>query len=170
MLGRTPVSTEKDAVHVAIVSVEAGQNLKPGTHVELKHGKAVMKDPHSDFEFKPIGIVDPFLRTNIEKGQNFYLCLYPETVTGMRHEWGHPAFDDLASVKSQLEDIGKRYHTSYEQIIEACEAFVAGDDFTFWGDYGPDMMYSEGREIARLYYQLTGSTFESENVSFRCAC
>lgn len=169
MLGQRPISTEKDAVHVAIVSVEAGQQLRPGTHVELKHGKAIMKDPHSD-EFKPIGIVDPFLRSDIETGQNFYLCLYPETVTGMRHEWGHPAFDDLASVKSQLQSIASEYHTSYEQLIEACEAFTSGEDFTFWGDNGPDMMYEEGKRIAELYYLLTGELFDSYNVSFRCAC
>ena len=169
MLGWTPGSTEKDAVHVAIVSIEAAQELKPGTHVELKHGKAFKKDPHED-DFSPIGIVDPFLSAPVQAGHHFYLCLYPDTVTGMRHEWGHPAFDDMNSVKAQLEAIGKQYSTSYDQIIEACEAFVAGENYCFWGDYGPDMMYSHREEIAKLYYQLTGETFDPDQASFRCAC
>ena len=170
MLGKTPENNQKDAVHVAIISVEAGQYLNPGAHVELKNDKAFAKDPHSDFEFKAVGIVDPFLKNGIKKGENFYLCLYPETVTGMRHEWNHPAFDETASIKDQLQKIALEYHIDYNHLIEACEAFARGEDFCFWGDYGPDMMYDRGREIAQLYYQLTGDMIDPDQCSFRCAC
>lgn len=76
----------RDAIHIAVAPVVAGEYLPVGSHVELdERGHAVLGS-------HPIGIVDPFLKTSPDKGERFYLCLYPNTVTGMRHMWIHPAF------------------------------------------------------------------------------
>jgi len=78
----------RDAIHIAVAPVTAAHCLSPGEHVGLIGDG----DKVSDTAEKMIGIVDPFLRRAVAKGERFYLCLYPNTVTGMRHMWTHPAF------------------------------------------------------------------------------
>jgi hypothetical protein len=80
-------TARRDAVHVAVAPVVAGEELSPGERVALgKYGEAY--GPTS----KPIGIVDPFLTENVQRGQRFWLFLLPNTVTSLRHVWTHPAF------------------------------------------------------------------------------
>lgn len=80
----------RDAIHVAVAPCVAFADLEPGEHVGLiplpGNTEIVGVAPN------PIGIVDPFLTATIRKGERFYLCLYPDTVTGLRHVWTHPAF------------------------------------------------------------------------------
>lgn len=78
---------QRDAVHVAIAPVQAGQDgLRPGDWVTV--GDDGLAYPGT------IGIVDPFLAPDVKinKYQWFYLCLRPGTVTSIRHHWAHPAF------------------------------------------------------------------------------
>lgn len=69
-LGRLIISANqlRDAVHVAIAPVTASMDLDPGQHVGfVKKGNielvGVVKNP--------IGIVDPFLRKKVWKGERF---------------------------------------------------------------------------------------------------
>lgn len=78
---------ERDAIHVAIAPVIAGERLSPGQHIGVVNEQALAGAPH-------IGIVDPFLAAPVFKGERFYLFLYPKTVTAMRHHWAHPAFGE----------------------------------------------------------------------------
>lgn len=82
----------RDAVHVAIMPVKAAQPLCPGWHVGIdERGNA------TTYTEKPIGIVDPFLPVLVQPGETFYLCLYPNTITSLRHVWTHPAFTAKAN-------------------------------------------------------------------------
>ncbi len=82
----------RDAIHFAVAPVESAEReIWAGAHVRLdREGKArecTIEDRHL-----AIGIVDPFLTKPILKGQKFWLFLYPNTITGLRHIWTHPAF------------------------------------------------------------------------------
>jgi hypothetical protein len=79
----------RDAIHVAVAPVEAGGLLSPGQHVRLIEGVAYFTLSNDE---RAIGVVDPFLKVKVEKGERFYLFLYPNTVTSLRHAWAHPAF------------------------------------------------------------------------------
>lgn len=121
---------QRDAIHVAIAPVEAGHLLQPGDHVSLSDGKAV----HMNQGGAMIGIVDPFLTEAVQAGQRFYLFLYPNTVTGMRHHWSHPAFDSRPSMeKSQqfLAAFAERAGLSYDRMIEIVTDYVqSGEVYT----------------------------------------
>lgn len=89
----------RDAVHVAIAPTTAPCELRPGQHVDQNgnpEGPGVV----------PVGIVDPFLRELVLSGQRFWLFLYPNTVTSLRHEWTHPAFPtaSAAEVNQAIKD------------------------------------------------------------------
>ena len=81
----------RDAVHVAVAPVTAAEGLQPGQHVGFSPAgqtEAVGPvDPGRD-----LGIVDPFRKDWVQPGQRFWLFLYPNTVTSLRHVWTHPAF------------------------------------------------------------------------------
>lgn len=79
----------RDAIHVAVAPVTAAGRLAPGQHVGfVSPGETELVG----VEGNPIGVVDPFLTENVQPGQRFWLFMYPNTVTSLRHVWTHPAF------------------------------------------------------------------------------
>lgn len=84
---------QRDAVHVAIAPVTAAQPLSPGQHVGFVAENGTEFVGHSP---DLIGIVDPFLKQEVQTGERFWLFLYPGTVTSLRHVWTHPTFTSAA--------------------------------------------------------------------------
>lgn len=78
---------KRDAIHLAVIPVIAGQDLLPGQDVGVSGCMAITA-------CEKIGIVDPFLTKLVSKGQYFWLVIYPRKITSLRHVWSHPAFDD----------------------------------------------------------------------------
>jgi hypothetical protein len=130
----------RDAVHVAVVSAVAGEKLSPGQDVSLiadtkGEGRAAPRG-------KTIGIVDPFLKADLQPDQRFWLFLYPRTITGLRHVWSHPDFPDgfdapssqaLASeqwIRAYAEEIGD----GYGPLMAGADRWVRNEDYY----YGPD--------------------------------
>jgi hypothetical protein len=85
----------RDAIHFAVAPVEAATDLRPGEYVGVTQGRA---SPHAT----PVGIVDPFFQGQVKKGQRFWLFLYPNTITSLRHVWTHPAFSPSPPVKGEV--------------------------------------------------------------------
>lgn len=182
----------RDATHIAIAPVVSMDKiLKPGQHVGLVEG---CNDKVTAFPSSFIGIVDPFLKEEVRKNQEFWLFLYPNTVTSLRHEWDHPAFnfnnknveikaEDEEFLKIQeskrkskewLSDFASRLSISYEDLMEAARIY-AEDKECFCLDYDiPDFVYDEAKEMWRHIENATSNPFVIPNdkteTFFRCAC
>lgn len=93
----------RDATHVAVAPVIAGERLLPGEHVAIDADGMAINPVRSD----AIGVVDPFLKSFVRPGQKFWLFLYPGTITALRHEWTHPAFALQQAVEVPKSDSEK---------------------------------------------------------------
>lgn len=88
VLGRKPdENSRRDAIHIAIAPAIAGDFLSPGQRVGQRADGKFGADalPH-------IGIVDPFLPNALAPDSEFWLCLFPYSITSLRHVWTHPTF------------------------------------------------------------------------------
>ena len=166
---------ERDAIHVAVAPVVALCDLEPGEHVSLVDGKA--QGCRALPKKQPIGIVDPFLTNTVYIGQTFWLFLYENTVTGMRHYWRHPAFKDVpvgsgardpeCVSKQWLENLASRFRSSYQELVDRLEIYAQNS-------CGQDDNIQEGlnalTEIERLdmwrhYEVVSGEILDSETKS-----
>ena len=179
---------KRDAIHLAVEPVIAGENLSPGDHVTVKDGVAVRSDVGAG-----LGIVDPFLTANVGEGQRFWFVMYPRQVHSLRHVWTHPAFPDAeadvsAAVKTAVEaaraeDAAKAkaasekwlrdfcdridYYPGYEELIAAAVANEESVYLTIRDD-------SVSGEIPDEFWDhvevVTGKTGLARASYFSCSC
>ena len=91
-LGTAPLAeTEaRDAIHLAVEPVIAGEKLFPGQDIGLMHTpQGYCAVTRAD---KNLGIVDPFLKNPVMPGERFWLVVYPRQIRSLRHVWEHPDF------------------------------------------------------------------------------
>jgi hypothetical protein len=81
----------RDAVHIAVAPVTAAESLVPGQHVGFTPVGQTEAVGSVEVD-RQVGIVDPFLTVGVQPGERFWLFLYPNTITSLRHYWSHPAF------------------------------------------------------------------------------
>lgn len=92
---------ERDAIHIAMFPVISTDILLGGDSVALEsynENGVVYRVSGSDP--RRIGIVDPFLDSRVNPGQKFWVFLLPNTVTSLRHDWTHPAFNTKVSANA----------------------------------------------------------------------
>ncbi|MDE2010251.1 MAG: hypothetical protein KGJ09_09280 [Candidatus Omnitrophica bacterium] len=166
---------KKDAIHIAVAPVVAGEELQPGDKIVLtQEGKAVKCTVIS-----ALGLADPFIaREKIKKDERFYLFLYPGTITDLRHEWYHPAFPEKLNqeidaqnresaqlwIRHWAENIG----LSYDEAMEAAHAYVDFDEFLCEG--GRWEGYSVPEEFWSHFKTLTGKEPTYMGSFFSCSC
>jgi len=164
----------RDAVHIAIAPVVAAERLSPGQHVGFKGERVGVMD-------KPIGIVDPFLKGAVFEGERFYLLLYPNTVTSLRHEWQHPAFSEGASTAQLAEEWFRRFAAdvdlTYTDVLNAAHEYVrTGEVFTQHDSQAAiKAMWDAATRVSFWdnYEALTGtkvSAEDREGMVFSCSC
>jgi cold shock CspA family protein len=96
---------QRDAVHVAIASVQAAGVLKPGQRIGFLSGSDHRVDSADNIRVKKtIGIVDPFLQNDVTQWQVFIMILDPGSVTDLRHHWSHPSFSDDSDSSGDYDD------------------------------------------------------------------
>lgn len=119
----------RDAIHIAIAPVVAGEKLAPGDHVGfLADGSVGESD-------KPIGVVDPFLRKVVKRGDPIWLLLYPNTITSLRHQWAHPEFDKPTRSEGEqwIRDYAATVPIDYDELMQAARDYVDNDEYLVHG-------------------------------------
>lgn len=169
-----PSTAVRDAIHVAIAPVVAACELTPGQDAGMN------TDGMADSQATPIGIVDPFLSRNVRRGQRFYLLLYPNTVTGMRHHWLHPSFDlpsaiERSASETWLRDFAERIGLTFPDLLDAITRWVERQEYhVFQGHKTPEECYTQREEMWRHYEAYTGKPvppeIEKDYGIFSCSC
>jgi len=100
---------QRDAIHLAVEPVEAGQDLEPGDVIQVIQGVAYKDNDRKEYGQGavkgkvPMGIVDPFLLNPVKDGERFWCVLWPRTVKSLRHVWTHPDFPSEEEAKAEAE-------------------------------------------------------------------
>ncbi len=170
-------SAERDAIHVALAPVVAACELDPSERVFVRNGNAYRPTP----EFPAIGIVDPFLTARVRLGETFYIMLFQNSVTGMRHEWKHPAFSQsdvgASDSKRKLEQIAAELDVTYSALMQDAERWLDAsgyDGYTI--QYGSEnwrsVMWDRKDEFWKHYQIVTGKPVPAEKQEnfYSCSC
>lgn len=159
---------QRDAVHVAVAPVVAGEALEPGQHVGFTGDNNKVGDSK-----EPIGIVDPYLKQGVAPGEQFWLFLYPKTVTNLRHEWEHPAFANMdAHNKEAAEEWLKAWaldaHIDYDEVLEAADKYIKTGDLSDFGFDVADRCYEDIATFWKHYKTLTGKSGPETSTFWGC--
>lgn len=140
----------RDAIHLAIAPVIAAERLKPGESVTILQTaslKMALITVEACAPGEGVGIVDPFLKRGVKANERFYVLLYPNTITSLRHEWTHSAFEtapavvaaqplhaneeysfssdmDRATARANIQALADDVDLTYDALIEAAKAFL----------------------------------------------
>jgi len=172
-------SVKKDAVHIAIHKVVAERTLKPGQHVGIVSTNVINNEtvyvvgPSS----KPIGVVDSYLKKNIEHGQLFYLMLYPGSITSLQHHWTHPDFIeqqengmsvDKQKAKLYIQKEADRLLVNYDELMYHAQDYI--DHGNYWSEGGRFESEYINEEFWDYYKVLTGKEPKYRESFFSCSC
>lgn len=164
----------RDAVHVAVLSVVAGDTLKPGQDIGLSKDRTGPGGEYITSDDDPIGIVDPFLKKLVEPDERFWLYLYPRTITGLRHNWTHPNFPDSDEYRTSserwLRDYAENLNIGYRTLMEGAHDYLQYDDYLNQGETLQGE--STSPEFWEHFERVTGKAVphdKRENF-FTCSC
>lgn len=190
---------KRDAIHLAVLPVEAGEDLSRGMDVHVLEGKAFRASAYGK---DAIGIVDPFIKSesyvDVKAGQRFWLVIYPRVITSLRHVWTHPSIPDEPGVSAPVvSDTQKAESEAWlRQWIRNADcpdyntvmAAAVGDPLEGIEDYGEAYRIEDYGDGPYLFFSgrdahssippefwdhveiVTGRKVPVRAVSFTCSC
>lgn len=168
-------SEKRDAIHIAIIPARAAETLYPAQRVGLL--KLENDHPHATQSETPIGIVDPFLTHPVTKGTLIGICLFPGTVTGMRHEWDHPWLHAPATnpaktlAENRLREICSDLGISVSEVLGGTHEVVTGDYFHVGEhEHLRDLWYGVRDEFWACLATLGVEVPPENQGGFSCSC
>lgn len=170
---------QRDAIHVAVCPVIAGEIVAPGDRVGFIDA-VKFTIGHTQ---NTIGIVDPFLKNMVYPGEKCWMILYPNTITGLRHQWAHPAFKeqeytvvDVQESEKWLRHWAATKGIEYGQLLHDIttsqydgERYITAQGVDMHGYEGP----GTEEEFWRHAEAVTGTEISEEQRSkthFSCSC
>ncbi len=167
-LGKLISNTQqRDAIHIAVAPVVSANEtpLAPGQPIGISSagsdGTVYVKA-----NAESIGIVDPFLKYKVLNGQRFWLFLYPATITSLRHEWTHPAFqaaaEEVSTVKPSMAVTNLSPSVS-STMLKISEQWIVDYAFSMGISYG-SLMEATKEWLTDGSYYNGGSMFEGESL------
>lgn len=164
----------RDAIHLAVEPVIAGEALFPGQHIGLLDGKATVKG-------KMLGIVDPFLTQPVKEGEKFWLIVYPRQITSLRHVWEHPDFEEPKEIIAESNDpveVSKRWIAEFADrirqhpasLMDAAESWLMYEEYTYDNSESYKGHWNEFPEFWKHYEVVTGKKPENNDAFFTCSC
>ena len=166
---------KRDAIHLGVEPVIAGEKLHPGDHVSLKDGIAKRTLPTCG-----VGIVDPFLPKGPEEGQRFWLVVYPRQITSLRHVWEHPSFPASQEIQFKIEespmsesekwirDFASNLGVKYDELLNRAEDYQVNGEYwnqgeRFEGEWIPEEFWDH-------YKEVTGKEVKDRYSFLSCSC
>lgn len=178
-IGHAPAEgATRDAIHFAVMPIEAGNKLAPGARVGiLNDGRA-----GEVAAGRTIGIADPFRREPIPLGGRFWLFLDPGTITGLRHEWTHPAFprsgDEKVLADAFICRVAAAIGYGYDFLMKAADRFAEsadskwGCEYTHMGENEDYKRWDDWDGFWRAYEIVRGIKLKDTDLyaPFSCSC
>ena len=171
----------RDAIHLAVEPVVAGESLWPNARITVIDGVA-----WREHMGKPLGIVDPFLDKVVEKGERFWFVMFPRAVHSLRHVWTHPSFpnveepvetvttqevDAIKAARAWLEKHAADLGFTYDQLMGYADVWVNTDDYTYDNTERYKGVFNE-KEFWANWQIVTGRTVDEDKREcfFTCSC
>ena len=177
----------RDCIHIAVAPVIASEVLRAGQSVNFVHDSTTHVEGVLPSE--RIGVVDPYLKEAVAKGQRIFIFLNPGSITSLRHTWIHPAFDTsgdalaaiiraktndskeiMARSVKWMEDLGERVGFSANDLIKGGHDHL---DHGGWLTGGSSMEGERTPEDFWAHFEIiTGRKVKVEDRDnfFSCSC
>lgn len=178
----THADAGRDAVHIAVAPMVAAEKLFAGQHVAITADATKAAVAPGLGAGTAVGIVDPFLTAPVFEGQRFWLFLYPNTITGLRHEWTHPAFAKDASPAPSLTgkaaseawiaQFASELDKTPNALMRDAHRWVQDSDWTYDNSEAyKDADSDKWPEFWNHYEIVTGETVNDHDATvYTCSC